>query len=172
MLSRSLACPKCIPQQSSACFEFEIPSGWHIGLGCATTSPMSCEPRPFCAMSFRPPLSSCPSRFLCSLDPIVGQRLPKSHDWMTQTALQELFREGSRPGFLTASHPYHLGQGKNWHPLRHHVVWEWICRTPHWKDRRNLSAFPPVDATSRLCPVTKMYYWSPFRRSGNHWNVD
>ena len=63
----------------------------HVGFGSPATSPKSCEPRPFCAGSFPPPLSSFPSRFLCSWYPIQGQCLPKSRYWLEQTALQRLF---------------------------------------------------------------------------------
>ena len=51
----------------------------------------------------------------------------------------------------------HLGQGKNRPALQHQVVWRRIGRVPHWRDCHTSSAFPPIDADSRLYLLSKMY---------------
>ena len=103
MLWQSPRCLKCIPRQSAAYFEREIPSVLHVGFGCPVTSPKSCEPWPFCVVSLPLPLSSFPSHFLSSCYSIRSQCLPKSRYWLEWTTLQWLFREIYRLWFLTAS---------------------------------------------------------------------
>jgi hypothetical protein len=44
-----------------------------------------------------------------------------------------------------------------WPSHWHKVVCQRICGARHWRDRPNSRAVPPVDATSWLCPVSKMY---------------
>jgi len=61
------------------------------------------EPWTFCAISFTPPLSSFLCRFLCSMYPILGQRLPQSRCRLEQTALKRLVHEEPHLWFLTDS---------------------------------------------------------------------
>jgi len=97
---------------------------------------------------------SAASFIICKSFPVVlvsilGKHLPKSRYCLKQSTLQRLFHQGSCLLFLTASSPYHLGQGKYWSGLWHCVVLLTICPTPNWRDQPTLSGFPPVTTTSQ-----------------------
>jgi len=91
--------------------------------GCPATSPKCRGPWPFCAISFALPLSSFPSHYQYLSYPMQSHRWILTHYCFKQTALQQLFRKGFRLWVLTASSRLHLAHGKNWPPLRQHVVW-------------------------------------------------
>jgi hypothetical protein len=156
-----------ILSQSSVYFEPEIPSVKLVGFGYPAASPKSRGPWTFGATSFRPPLSSAPSRYQCCLDPILGHCQPIIRYWLEQTALLPLCHEESHQWFSTASTRFDLTKGKLWPPLQRRKVWYRICHVPLWRDQRTLSTFLLATATTPWYLVTKMYYYSPFGWSGN-----
>jgi len=71
----------------------------HVGIGWPATSPKSWWPWPFWVVSIPPPLVSFPSRFLFSLDPMLGHQLPVSYDCLDQSVLQQIFANGFACGY-------------------------------------------------------------------------
>jgi len=119
-------------------------------------------------MNCPPPLPSIRSYFQCPLYPMLGNRLPIAHYWVLQTAIYQLVPKGSHLWFLTASTRLRLTQETNWPPLRQYLLWNRKYWWPPWRDRRTLSVFPPVAATSGWYPISKMYCQSAYGQSGNH----
>jgi len=136
----------------------EIPSVFHIHVGCPATSPMDRRSRPFGGMSFPPLLSE----FRCHCHDLsyrmLGHRLPITSNWLEQTAFLQLVREQSRLRFLTTSSQLDLTQWKHWPPLWHYMVRLKICRVPNWRVWRALCAFCLADTTSRWYPWSQIYY--------------
>ena len=129
MLLRSLPYPRCIQRQSSACFECEISSGLHVGVGCPATSPKSHEPWPFCAMSFPPPLSSFLSCFLCLWYPILGQHLQNPGITSSKLPYTGVFVKGLACGYWLPS-AYNISD-KRTTGLHYDTMWydtEYVAR--------------------------------------------
>ena len=87
---------KCILPQPFICCGCKIPSVKDVDFGCTATSTTYRGPWAFGAICFAPPLSSFLSHYQYSSYPLVDYHRLISCYWWEQTALLQLFREGSR----------------------------------------------------------------------------